>query len=158
MEPRITYQDVPKGWYELMYNIETYVKNSGLPHKLLHLIKVRASQINHCGYCIDMHYKDALKEGETVQRLYLLSAWREAPVYSDAEKAVLNLTEVLTPISDSQPEVIAEAYERVAQYFSKAEVANIIMMINQINSWNRVAITFGSIPGTYKGEVKASVV
>lgn len=158
MEPRITFQDVPKGWYELMQNIETHVKNSGLPHKLIYLVKVRSSQINRCGYCIDMHHKDAIREGETIQRLYLLPAWEESPVFSDAEKAVLNLTEVLTPISESQPEVIAKAYERVSTYFSKAEIANIIMCINQINAWNRVAITFGSIPGTYKGQVTASVV
>lgn len=157
MEPRITFQDVPKGWYELMQNIETHVKNSGLPHKLIYLVKVRASQINRCGYCLDMHHKDAIREGETIQRLYLLPAWKESPVFSDSEKAVLNLTEVLTPISDSQPEVIEEAFERVTTYFSKPEIANIVMCINQINAWNRIAITFGAVPGTYKGEVKASV-
>jgi AhpD family alkylhydroperoxidase len=158
MQPRITFQDVPKGWYELMFNIENYVKSSGLSHELIHLVKVRASQINRCGYCLDMHHKDAIDAGETLQRLYLLPAWKESPVFSEAEKAVLNLTEVLTPISDSQPEVIGEAYEKVAAHFSKGEIATIIMMINQINSWNRIAITFGSIPGTYKPALNASAV
>ena len=154
MEPRVTFQDVPKGWYELMRNIEDYLKKSGSPHSLIHLIKVRASQTNRCGYCLDMHHKDALKEGENIQRLCLLPAWKESPVYSDEEKAVLNLTDVLTTISDSEPEVIEEAYERVIKHYSKADVANIVMAICQINSWNRIAITFGSVPGSYKGHVE----
>lgn len=150
MEPRITLQDVPKGMYELLLNIENYLKKSGIPHSLLGLIKVRASQINGCGYCLDMHHKEAVKEGETIQRLYLLSAWKEAPIYSEAEKAVLHLTEVLTKISDSQPEVIASAYERMEAHYSKGDIANIILAITQINSWNRITITFGTVPGTYK--------
>jgi AhpD family alkylhydroperoxidase len=150
MEPRLTLQDTPKGMYELLRNIETYLKNSGLDYSLIHLIKVRASQINRCGYCLDMHHKDTLKAGETFQRLYLLPAWKESPVYSEAEKAVLNLTEVLTKISESEPEVVAEAYERLTPHFSKGDIANIILAITQINSWNRISITFGNVPGSYK--------
>lgn len=156
MEPRINLQDAPKGLYELMQNIETYLKKSGLGHSLIHLIKVRASQINRCGYCLDMHHKDTLEAGETFQRLYLLPAWKESPVYTDAEKAVLNLTDVLTRISDSEPEIIAEAYERMTPHYAKGDIANIVLAICQINSWNRIAITFGSVPGTYKpSKVKA---
>jgi AhpD family alkylhydroperoxidase len=154
MEPRITFQELPKGWYELMRNIEDYLKKSGISHSLIHLIKVRASQINRCGYCLDMHHKDGLKEGENIQRYYLLPAWKESPVYTDAEKAVLNLTDVLTTISDSQPEVVTDAYDRVSQHFSKGDVANLILAICQINSWNRIAITFGSVPGSYKGHLE----
>lgn len=149
-EPRITFQDVPKGWYELMRNIEAHLKNSGIAPDLLFLIKVRSSQINGCGYCTDMHYKDALKAGEKLQRLYLLSAWRESPVYSDAEKAALNLTDVLTLIADARPDTIERAYDEVAAYYNKAEIAHLVMAINQINSWNRIAITFGTVPGTYQ--------
>jgi len=151
MEQRLTFKEVPKGWYDLMQNIEVYVKNSGLSHQLIHLVKIRASQINRCGHCLDMHHKDAIKEGETIQRLYSLPAWKETPFYSEPERAVLNLTEVLTPISDSQPEVIEDAFNKVAAHFSKPEIANIVMMINQINSWNRIAITFGIVPGSYQG-------
>ncbi|HEX6226251.1 MAG TPA: carboxymuconolactone decarboxylase family protein [Chryseolinea sp.] len=150
MEPRLTLQDAPRGMYELMSNIETYLKKSGISHSLIHLIKVRASQINRCGYCLDMHHKDTLKAGETFQRLYLLPAWKESPMYSDAEKAVLNLTEVVTRISESEPEVVADAYERLTPHFSKGDIANIILAITQINSWNRIAITFGNVPGSYK--------
>lgn len=153
MEPRITFYDTPKGLYELMQNIEVHLKKSGLPHDLLYLIKVRASQINGCGYCLDMHHKDAIKAGETFQRLYLLNAWKESPCYSDAEKAVLNLTDVLTTISVSKPEIIAEAYDRVALHFPKEQIANLVMAISQINSWNRITITFGTVPGTYKGSL-----
>jgi len=148
---RLNFQDAPAGWYELMNNVEVHLKNSGISHQLRYLVKVRASQINRCGHCIDMHVKDAMKDGETIQRLYLLPAWKESPVYSEAEKAVLNLTEVLTPISDSQPEVIEEAFNKVAAHFSKPDIANIVMLINSINSWNRIAITFGVVPGSYKG-------
>lgn len=151
MEPRITFQELPTGWYELMSNIENYLKTSGIPHSLIGLVKTRASQINGCGYCLDMHHKDHLKAGETFQRLYLLPAWKESPVYTDEEKAVLNLAEVLTKISESAPEVIHEAHEKVAKHFNNGEIANLIMLINQINSWNRIAITFGTVPGTYKG-------
>ena len=150
MEPRITFHDVPKGWYELMQNIEIHLKKSGIDHSLIHLIKVRASQINRCGYCLDMHHKDAIKGGETIQRMYLLPAWKESPVYTEKEKVVLNLTEVLTRISESEPEVIADAYEQVYKHYSKPDIANLVMAICQINTWNRIAITFGTVPGTYK--------
>jgi AhpD family alkylhydroperoxidase len=150
MEPRITFQQAPKGMYEVMTNVETYLKKCGIDHSLIELIKIRASQINGCGYCLDMHHKDALKDGESIQRLYLLPAWKESPVYSEEEKVVLNLTEVLTTISESDPEVIAEAYDRVATHYSKEQIANLVLAICQINSWNRIAITFGSVPGTYK--------
>jgi len=153
MEPRLSFQDVPAGWFDLMQSLETYLKKCGLSHQLLHLVKFRASQINGCGYCLDMHSKDAVKIGETPQRLYLLNAWQEAPVYSDAEKAVLNLTDTLTKIHEADPELIAEAFEKVAKHFSKGEIANIVMLINQINSWNRIAITFGAVPGSYKVSV-----
>jgi len=151
MEPRISFHDVPSGWFDLMQNIEGYLKKSGLSHELLYLIKFRASQINGCGYCLDMHHKDAIKIGVTPQRLYLLDAWKESPVYSQSEKAVLKLTDTLTKIHQASSEVIAAAYEEVAKHFTKVEIANIVLMITQINSWNRIAITFGTVPGSYKG-------
>jgi AhpD family alkylhydroperoxidase len=148
---RITYQETPKGLYTAMLNTEKYIKESGLPSSLVGLIKIRASQINRCGYCIDMHHKDALKEGETFQRLYLLSAWEESPCFTEEEKAALNFTEVLTQISAHSTEIIEHAYERMSNYYSKEQIANIVLAISQINAWNRIAITFGTVPGSYKG-------
>lgn len=147
---RIGYAEAPQGLYAAMLNTEKYVRQSGISHQLLELIKVRASQINRCGYCLDMHHRDALKAGEKFDRLYLLPAWEESPCYSEEEKAVMNLTEVLTTISAHSAASIEAAYERMLPFFSKTEVANIVLAICQINSWNRIAISFGTIPGSYK--------
>lgn len=146
---RISYEEAPKGLFAAMLNVEKYVKQSGIAHSLLELIKVRASQINGCGYCLDMHHKDALKEGESFDRLYLLPAWEEARCYGDAEKAALHFTEVLTNIANQSSHDVEAAYERMAAYYSTQEIANIALAICQINSWNRIAISFGNIPGTY---------
>ena len=148
--PRISFQEIPKGMYSAMLNVEKYLKGTNIPHLLYELIKTRASQINHCGYCIDMHHKDAIKAGEDFQRLYLLPAWKEAPVFTAQEKAVLLLTDTLTEIAHASPEAVEEAYEKMALYYSKEEIANIVLAICQINAWNRVAITFGNIPGSYQ--------
>jgi AhpD family alkylhydroperoxidase len=148
---RIPFQEIPKGLYATMQNTEKYLKECGIPTALILLIKVRASQINKCGYCLDMHHKDAMKAGETFQRLYLLPAWEESPCFSDEEKAVLNLTDTITEISKQSSEAIEQAYERVSQYYAKEQIANIVLAITQINAWNRISITFGNIPGSYKG-------
>jgi AhpD family alkylhydroperoxidase len=132
-----------------MLNTEKYLKECGLPHSLIGLIKIRASQINKCGYCLDMHHKDAIRTGETFQRLYLLPAWEESPCFTEEEKAVLNLTDILTEISKQTAHGIEEVYERVSQYYSKTQIANIVLAITQVNAWNRIAITFGNIPGSY---------
>lgn len=145
---RIGFKELPRGFYEVMSNTEKYLKECGIPQPLIELIKTRASQINRCGYCLDMHHKDALKAGESFDRLYLLPAWKEAPLYTPEEKAVLQLTDTLTRISESE---VDEAYENMARYYSKQQIANIVLAICQINSWNRIAITFGTIPGSYQG-------
>jgi len=150
MNPRISYQESPQEFYKAMYAVENYLNNSGLTHTEIHLIKVRASQINGCGYCLDMHHKDALKAGESFDRLYLLPAWEESPCYTDEEKAMINLTDLLTKISDSTPHQVEEAYARMAKYFDKEKIANTVLAICQINSWNRIAISFGNIPGSYQ--------
>jgi len=150
MQARISYQEAPAGFYQAMYAVENYLKESGLDFKLVELIKNRASQINGCGYCLDMHHKDALKAGESFERLYLLPAWKEAPQYSQQEKAVLNLTDTLTTISESGPEKVERAYEQAAAHFSKEQIAYMVLAICQINAWNRIAISFGTVPGSYK--------
>lgn len=151
---RITVDDTPKGLYHVMLNTEKYLKECGISHTLLELIKTRASQINRCGYCLDMHHKDALYDGETFQRLYLLPAWEESPCYTPEERAALRLTDVLTEISQHGSETIEEAFNQMLEYYSKPEIANIILAISQINSWNRFSITAGNIPGTYSGKLK----
>lgn len=151
VKSRIEMQEIPASMYQLMANIEKYLKQCGIPMSLLELIKTRASQINKCGFCLDMHHKDALKEGETFQRLYLLPAWKESPCYTPEEKAVLHLTDILTNLSASEPEDVERAYDGMAEHYNKEQIANVVLAICQINSWNRIAITFGNIPGSYKG-------
>ncbi len=147
---RISFAEVPKGLYSAMQNTEKYLRECGLPHSLVELVKIRASQINGCGFCLDMHHKDALKAGERFDRLYLLPAWEEAPCFSEEEKAALRLTETLTEISKKNPHAVEEAYDLAAQYYSKEDIANLVLLICQINSWNRIAISFGTVPGTYQ--------
>jgi len=128
--------------------IEKYVRKSGLEHTLLELIKMRSSQINGCAYCLDMHSKDARKAGESEQRLYGLNAWREAPYYSDRERAALAWTEALTLVSQSH--VSDDVYQEARKYFSEKELVDLSFAIVAINSWNRMAIAFRSTAGTYQ--------
>jgi len=149
MESRIDYYKVaPAGASQAMLGLEHYVRNCGLEHQLLELVKMRASQINGCAYCIDMHSKDARAAGETEQRLYALNAWRETPFFTDRERAALEWTESLTLISTNH--VPDELYERVSKHFTEAEMVNLSLAVIAINGWNRLAISFRSVPGTYQ--------
>ncbi|MBO3460023.1 MAG: carboxymuconolactone decarboxylase family protein [Aetokthonos hydrillicola CCALA 1050] len=134
--------------YKAMFELENYVNKSGLDKKIISLIKIRASQINGCAFCIDMHTKHARKDGETEQRIYALNAWRETPFFTPEESAVLNLTEAITLISENH--VPDELYEEVSHYFSSIEIAKILMTIVTINAWNRIVITTRMVPGTYQ--------
>jgi AhpD family alkylhydroperoxidase len=148
MEQRIAFQDGNKGLLDGLFKIGMYLKQSGLDHKLQELIKTRASQINGCAYCLDMHWKDAIAIGETEQRLYSLSAWRECPYYTEAERAALAYTEAVTKIP--QTEVTDEVFNELSKHFDKAQIADITMAILAINSWNRLNVAFRTIPGGYK--------
>jgi AhpD family alkylhydroperoxidase len=149
MEPRIDYHKMAaSGAAKAMFGLEHFVRNCGLEHKLLELVRMRTSQINGCAYCIDMHSKDARAAGETEQRLYALSAWRETPFFSDRERAALEWTEALTLIS--QNHVPDELYEHVRKQFSEEEILNLSMAVVAINGWNRLAIPFRSVPGSYQ--------
>ncbi|MNO17201.1 Carboxymuconolactone decarboxylase family protein [compost metagenome] len=152
MKMRLDYMKVQPEAFQTLMKVEGYVKNSGLDHNLLELIKIRASQINGCAFCLDMHTKDALAMGETTQRLFLLNAWREAPFYTEAERAALALTEAVTKISDAG--VPHELYEQVRQHFDEGQYVNLIMAINAINSWNRIAISTEMVPGGYQPAVR----
>lgn len=148
MKARLNYGKAAPGAYKAMSALEHYVRESGLEHPLLELIKLRASQINGCAYCIDMHTKDARAAGETEQRLYLLDAWREAPFYTDRERAALAWTEAVTLIS--QTHVPDDVYEEARRHFSEEELVNLTLAVVAINGWNRLAISFRSEAGTYQ--------
>ena len=148
MKPRIEYAKVAPEGMQAMYGLEKYVRQSGLEPPLLELVKLRASQMNGCAYCIDMHTKDARAGGESEQRLYALSAWGETPFFTDRERAALEWTEAVTTISDGHaPDGV---YEMVRQHFTEKELINLTLAIIAINGWNRLAISFRSIPGTYQ--------
>jgi AhpD family alkylhydroperoxidase len=138
----------PEG-YDAIQRLNVSIKATGLEHSLRELVKMRSSQINGCAFCIDMHSKDARAAGETEQRLYALSAWREAPFFSDRERAALALTEAVTLIADGPvPDAVIE--EASAQ-FSPEEMTQLVFAIIEINAWNRLAITTGSpVPGSYQ--------
>lgn len=148
MEQRIAFTDANKGLLDGLFTTGMYLHKSGLNLKLQELIKMRASQINGCAYCLDMHWKDAIKLGETAQRLYSLPAWKECPYYTDAERAALAYTEAVTKIP--QQDVSDDVYNELGKHFDKAQIADITMAIIAINSWNRLNIAFRSIPGDYK--------
>jgi AhpD family alkylhydroperoxidase len=136
------------GAYHAMLALEQYVKNCGLEPDLLYLIKVRASQINGCGYCIDMHWKDARANGETEQRLYSLDAWRECSYYTERERAALTWTDAVTLIGDNH--VSDDLYEEVKPHFSEKELVDLTLAVATINAWNRLVIASRTEPGTYK--------
>ena len=150
MQPRMDYATVAPQALRAMYALEAHVRACGLEHSLLELVKTRASQINGCAYCIDMHTKDARAAGEDEQRLYALSAWREAPFYSPRERAALDWTEALTLIH--QDHVSDELYREAREHFTEAELVNLTMAVVAINGWNRLAISFRTVPGTYQAK------
>lgn len=140
MKPRIVIPTVAPEAYQALMNLEGYIAKTSLTPTHKELIKIRASQINGCAFCINMHTADARKYGETEQRIYLISAWREADVYTEEEKAILALTEEVTLISNHVSE---ETYHNAARLFDEKYLAEIILAIITINSWNRFAITTG---------------
>lgn len=144
MEVRLNYTQVNPEALQAMLKLEGFIKTSGLDTKLYELIKIRASQINGCAFCIDMHTRDLRNMGETEQRINLLTAWREAPFYSDKERALLELTETVTRISENG--VPQAVYENVRKHFDEKEYVVLIMAINTINAWNRIAISTGMFP------------
>jgi AhpD family alkylhydroperoxidase len=148
MEPRIDYKTAPHGVVQAMSAVDRYVKQSGLEPRLVELVKMRASMINGCAYCIDMHSKDARAGGESEQRLYALNAWRETPFFSERERAALEWTESVTLVS--QTHIPDDVYERVRQHFDEAELINLTLAVIGINGWNRLAIAFRAVPGTYE--------
>lgn len=148
MQSRMELEQANSTAYRAMLQLERYVRSSDINPTLLELIKIRASQINGCAFCIDMHTKDARLHGETEQRIYALNAWRETPFFTAEERAVLALTEAVTLIATSS--VSDEIYNEVSRFFTPNEIANLLVAIVTINGWNRISITTRMVPGAYE--------
>ena len=147
MKARIDLMHVTPGVIQAMLGLERQVRQAGFDHKLLDLVRMRASQINGCSYCLDMHSKDARAAGETEQRLYGLDAWRETPYYSARERAALEWTEAITLVSETH--VPDDVYERVREQFSEDELAHLSLAVVAINGWNRLNVAARTVPGDY---------
>ena len=147
MKARIDLMHVNPGIVQAMLGLERQVRQAGFDHKLINLVQMRASQINGCAHCLDMHSKDARANGETEQRLYSLDAWRETPYYSARERAALEWTEALTLVSETR--VPDDVYERVREQFSEDELVHLSLAIVSINGWNRFNIAARTVPGNY---------
>jgi AhpD family alkylhydroperoxidase len=148
MKPRLDFAHTAPAAARAIYALEQFVRGTGLETSLLELVRLRASQINGCAYCIDMHTKDARAAGESEQRLYTLSVWREMPFFNDRERAALEWTEAVTQLA---PHGVAdEVYDRVRRQFQEEELVNLTMAVIAINGWNRLAIPFRAEPGTYQ--------
>ena len=149
MQARLDAQKVSPAAYQALLGLEMFIrKQSKLEPALVELVKIRASQINRCAYCIDMHTKDARAAGEMEQRIYALSAWEETPFFTDRERAALALTDAITLVGEGHvPDAV---YESGKKNFSEEELVNLILAIITINGWNRLAITFRYVPGEYQ--------
>jgi AhpD family alkylhydroperoxidase len=148
MQPRIEHLKVAPNAMSAMLGLEQYVRQSGLDPSLLELVKLRASQINGCAYCIDMHTKDARARGESEQRLYAVAVWRETPFFTGRERAALDWTEAVTQVSWQH--VPEDVYQLARQHFDEKALVDLTMAIIAINGWNRLAISFRTVPGTYQ--------
>ncbi len=148
MEQRFHYTKDSAGAYQALLALEKYLSECGLGERLLNLIKLRASQINGCAYCLDMHWKDLRALGESEQRLYSLDAWQESPYYTGRERAALAWTEAVTRVSETH--VPDEVYEEARRHFSEKELSDLTIAAAAINMWNRLAIAARTTPGTYK--------
>ncbi|MDE2489966.1 MAG: carboxymuconolactone decarboxylase family protein [Elusimicrobia bacterium] len=154
MKARFEYAKAAPGGYQAMLGLEKYLHNCGLEASLVHLVKLRASQINGCAFCLDMHSKDLRALGESEQRLYTLEAWRECPWYSERERAALAWTEALTRVADTNaPD---EAYEQARSQFNEKELSDLTLAIAVINAWNRLSIGARTEPGTYRPQTRRS--
>ena len=142
MGQRVPYYEIAPDGMKIMLDMEKYTKTTAIERKLRELIKIRASQINGCAFCLNMHTADARKIGETEQRLYCVSAWKECEFYTEAEKVALELTEHVTLIPTKR--VPNELYQRVREHYDEKQYVDLILIINQINSWNRISIAMGN--------------
>jgi AhpD family alkylhydroperoxidase len=148
MKSRVEWGKLVPDAYKALAGLERYLHDSGLEKRLMHLVKLRASQVNHCAYCIDMHWKDLRADGETEQRLYGLNAWEESPYYTDRERAAFEWTEAVTLLTEGF--VPEDVYDRVHSQFADEELVKLTMAIVAINGWNRMCVSFRTVPGLYQ--------
>jgi len=148
MESRLEFRKFNPEPLQALQALEKYIAGCGLDHKFVHLLKLRASQINGCAYCIDMHSIDARAAGETEQRLYALDAWRETPFYDERERAALAWMEAITLVAETH--VPDDVYEHARQHFSDQEIVDLTYLAVAINAWNRLAIALRAVPGRYR--------
>ena len=148
MKTRIDFTRISMQSLKPLFALGAQVEASGLEHALLELVKMRSSQLNGCGYCLDMHSKDARAAGETEQRLYLLDAWRESPMYTDRERAALEWTESLTLVHDTH--VPDDVYASAREHFTEQELVDLSLAVVAINGWNRLNVAFRVEPGSYR--------
>ena len=148
MKPRISYAKAAPGVFDAMDSLENYLASSSIEAPLIRLVNMRVSQINGCAYCLDMHWKDLMVQGENPQRVYSLDAWEECPYYSDRERAALAWAESVTRIADGH--AADRVYEAVRAHFSEKEMADLTLAISTINAWNRLSISARLQPGTYQ--------
>lgn len=152
---RITYQELPTGMFDKLREIEEMLAKTSIEHRLAELMKLRASQLNGCAYCVDMHYKELKHAGEDELRLSSVCVWEETPYFSDQERAVLKYTEALTQITPAP--LADEVYNPLLNYFSKQEISYLTLIIAQINTWNRLMKAFRFTPGRYEVAEKETV-
>jgi AhpD family alkylhydroperoxidase len=152
MSERLNAMQLAPDAYKALFGVEQYVRSSGLEPSLVELVKLCASYINGCAYCVDMHTKDARAAGETEQRLFAVPVWRETPYFTDRERAALEWTEAVTEIGMGG--VPDDLYEEVAAHFNEKEIVDLTMAVIAINAWNRAAISFGTVPGSYQPPAK----
>jgi AhpD family alkylhydroperoxidase len=156
MEKRLNYGEAEPGARKALLNLESYVEHSGLELSLLDLVKIRASQLNGCAYCLDMHIKDARASGESEERLYMLSAWHEASCYTPRERAAIAWSEAITLIAvDHVPDAV---YQEALKHFDETELVKLTMAVIAINSWNRIGVAFKLQPGLYQSKRKPETV
>jgi AhpD family alkylhydroperoxidase len=155
MKCRFNYAKLAPGLYEAMEHVDDFIASTGLEPVLVHLIRLRVSQINGCAYCIDMHWKDLRALGESEQRLYSLDAWRESGFHSDRERAALAWAEAVTLLHEGQVSDAAYAEARAA--LSDTEVAKLTLVVSQINAWNRLSIASRLVAGTYEPATSVAI-
>jgi AhpD family alkylhydroperoxidase len=154
MKARLDFRKASPQGEKAMMGLHMFVRNCGLDHSLLELVKLRASQLNGCAHCIDMHTKELRADGESEQRLYLLNAWRESPFYTERERAALGWTEAVTLLPDSQ--VSDDVYDAARKQFSEEELVNLTLALVAINGANRLNIAFRTVPGGYQARRRAA--
>ncbi|HET7500784.1 MAG TPA: carboxymuconolactone decarboxylase family protein [Kofleriaceae bacterium] len=154
MTPRFNFSRSAPDGYKAMLGLETYLHACGLEESLISLVKVRASQINSCAYCIDMHWKDARAQGETEQRLYALDAWREFSLYTERERAALAWTEAVTRVTDGHvPDAV---FEQVRPQFDDKALADLTLLVTTINAWNRLMVASRAAAGSYQPKARSA--